>query len=855
MSSSDNAEFIHEFVAESREHLDTGEHCLLKLTRDPADRESVQACFRALHTIKGGAGFMGLERIQGLAHIAEQLLDAVRENRIAAEPTICDALLAAVSRLRELIEAAETDAAVDGDDHPLHERIRALLPQAQPEDYPPSAHAPAAQGQMATSRRIGRPASPATSEPDIPIDTIAGELVAIDPSDQAGILICIDRLAKAIGRRDGAEVAKDELARMHMLAGQLADPTRRSQAHGDLLNTAERLVNRIISARLRRAAGPVAVTLANEADQASGPGMPDAPSIADFLAETGDLLSKAEAVLLASQQPDAAQNEDLFRSFHTVKGMASYLGHARIEQLAHAIESRLTAARDGAEPFSAELHQLALTGIDALRALATDLRRIGHDHGPWPINAGAMAASLGLTIGAGSVVEEDLPPEVPRLGDLLVQTGSVSRADIEAANASLRPGERLGDRLVESGKITREVVEQAASKQADLAAKAQGEGFARVSIGRLEELVNLVGELLITQAMVGQEPEVVASPRLGIVVGRQARVVRDLQSLALSLRLVPLRATFQKMARAVHDTARKLGKQIDFQVVGDDVEVDRTLAEAIADPLLHMVRNAVDHGIEDATARAATSKPANGQVRLFAAHSGDHVLVRLSDDGKGLDPAKLVAKAKEKGLIAADAKLSDSEAYNLIFLPGFSTAAAVTAVSGRGVGMDVVRRNIDRIKGRIDIESRIGGGSIFSIRLPLTTAILDAMVLRVGDERYLVPITSVIEAIRPNAGQVSEVLGRGRVIEARGQLVPVLTLGELFRIAGAQADPTRAVLLVLEREGGTLAVQVDEIVGLQQVVIKPLGSERPHHPGIAGSAIMGDGRVGLIIDPPNLLAH
>jgi len=843
MSSSDNAEFIQEFVAESREHIDTGEQCLLRLTKDPDHTESVQACFRALHTIKGGAGFMGLDRIQGLAHAAEQLLDAVREGRAKADPAICDVLLAAVSRLREHIEAAEAGNTVEGDDASLLERIRALLPLAPVEDYPPSAHAPAAEGQLATSRRIARSDTVQATEPSI--DAIASELVAIDPADQAAAAACVERLAEAVARRDGDQAASTELARMRTLAGDLGDPARRGQAHASLLLQAEQLINRLISARLRKAAAPVAAALA---------GVPsDAPSIADFLAETGDLLARAEAVLLAAPIPDGAQVEDLFRSFHTVKGMASYLGHARIEQLAHAIESRLTGTRDGSERFTTELHQLALSGIDALRALAADLQRAGHDNGPWPQAAGLLARNLGLGVSAAAATDEELPPEIPRIGDLLVQTGSVSRADIEAANSRLKPGERLGDHLVESGKITREVVEQAAAKQAEMVAKAQGEGFARVSISRLEELVNLVGELLITQAMVGQEPEVQASPRLGIVVGRQARVVRDLQSLALSLRLVPLRATFQKMARAVHDTARKLGKQIDFQITGDDVEVDRTLAEAIADPLLHMVRNAVDHGIEEPLARSAAGKQPTGQVRLFAAHSGDHVLVRLSDDGKGLDPAKLVAKAKEKGLIAADAQLSDSEAFNLIFLPGFSTAATVTAVSGRGVGMDVVRRNIDRVKGRVDIDSVLGGGSTFSIRLPLTTAILDAMVLRVGGERFLVPITSVIEAIRPNAGQVSEVLGRGRVIEARGQLVPVAGLGDLFAIPGAQPDPTRAVLLVLEREGGTLAVQVDDIVGLQQVVIKPLGTERPHHPGIAGSAIMGDGRVGLIIDPANLL--
>lgn len=838
MSSSDNYEFIHEFIAESREHLDTGEHSLLRLVRDAGDSEAVQACFRALHTIKGGAGFMGLDRIQSLAHVAEQLLDAVRERRATADASLCDALLAAVTRLRELIEAAGSGSAPDADDTALIARIRGLLPPAPAEEYPTT---PGGGGQIATSRRQPRPAAPAT-EPSL--DTITAELVALDAANRPAVQACIERFASAIAKRDGPDAAGCELAGMRVLAEALDDPAQRAKAHADILSLADLAMSHLISARLRKAAAPAVADLAGE----SGSG----PSIADFLAETGELLSRAEAVLLSPVDLGPAQIAELFRSFHTVKGMASYLGHTRIERLAHAIESRLTKARDGAEPFDAGLHQLALNGVDALRALASDLRRSGSDAGPWPTAAAVLAANLGLQV-EGRSDEDDLPPEVPRIGDLLVQTGSVSRADIEEASANLKPGERLGDRLVESGKLSRAAVEQAAAKQAEMAAKAQGEGFARVSITRLEELVNLVGELLIAQAMVAQEPEVQASPRLGIVIGRQARVVRDLQALALSLRLVPLRATFQKMARAVHDTARKLGKQVDFQIQGDDVEVDRTLAEAIADPLLHMVRNAVDHGIEDAAARTAAGKPAAGQVRLVAAHSGDHVLVRLLDDGKGLDPARLTAKAKEKGLIPADATLSDTEAWNLIFLPGFSTAAAVTAVSGRGVGMDVVKRNVERVKGKVEISSEIGRGSTFTIRLPLTTAILDAMVLRVAAERFLVPITSVIEAVRPAAGQVGEILGRGRVIEARGQLVPVIGLGGIFGLDGAEPDPTRAVLLVLEREGGALAVQVDEIIGLQQVVIKPLSADQPHHPGIAGSAIMGDGRVGLIVDPANLV--
>lgn len=266
-----------------------------------------------------------------------------------------------------------------------------------------------------------------------------------------------------------------------------------------------------------------------------------------------------------------------------------------------------------------------------------------------------------------------------------------------------------------------------------------------------------------------------------------------------------------------------------------------------------MVRNAADHGIEPPEARAASGKPAQGRITLSAEQSGDEVLIRLADDGRGMDPEKLRRKAVEKGLIGADQKLTEQEAFQLIFLAGFSTAEQVTGISGRGVGMDVVKRNVEQMKGTVEITSVLGQGSTFTIHLPMTTAILDAMLLRVGDQRFLMPMTALIEAVRPAPGQVHEVLGRGRVIESRNQLLPVALLGERFAIAAAENDPAAAVIMVIEHQRGRYALQVDEILGLQQVVIKPLAHGLEHHHGVAGTAILGDGRVGLILDPARIL--
>ena len=857
---SSNQEFIGEFIAESLEHLDTSEACLLRLTRDAGEHDAVQACFRALHTIKGGAGFMDLDRIQSLAHSSEQLLDAVREQRTKADQAVCDILLTAISRLREMVEALANDSAPPGDEADLKQCLRSLLPKDETSSYTPSADPVVAQA--ATSRRIARPVV-------TPIDQLTGELVALDPADPGAIAACLKRFIATAQAQAWPANAMDLIAQMRGTVGQLSDTALRAAAHAKLMALAEQLIATVLALPGVPAAAVVPVTdphisaaAAAATTKATTNNAPlvavqgDLPSLADFAAEAEDLLARAEAVLLQAAAPDHAHVEELFRSFHTVKGMAGYLGHPRIEQLAHAIESRLLAARDGTEAFSPTHHALALSGIDALRVLLSDLLRSGADRGPWPAAVADCANQLGLAFAQIQPVaadEQGLPAEIPRLEEILAQPGQISRATIAEVTKRLKPGEQLAEKLVESGKIARDTVDQAVAKQQELAAKAQADSFARVSIARLEELVNQVGELLIAQAQVSHDEDVVRSPRLATLVGRQARVVRSLQSLALGLRLVPLRATFQKMTRVVHDTARKVDKQIELEITGEDVEIDRTLVEAIADPLLHMVRNAVDHGVETGAARTAVGKKPAGRIQLSASQASDHIMVRLQDDGKGLDAARLTAKAKEKGLIPADAVLSESEAWNLIFLPGFSTAEQVTGISGRGVGMDVVRRNLERVKGRVEIHSVLGQGTVFTIRLPLTTAILDAMTMRVGDQTFLVPTTAVVEALRPIEGQVKEVLGTGRVIATRGQLVPVVALSGMFAIAEAEGDPTRAVIVVLERDGGPLALQVDELLGLQQVVIKPLDAER-HHPGVSGAAILGDGRVGLILDPTQLLA-
>jgi two-component system chemotaxis sensor kinase CheA len=365
----------------------------------------------------------------------------------------------------------------------------------------------------------------------------------------------------------------------------------------------------------------------------------------------------------------------------------------------------------------------------------------------------------------------------------------------------------------------------------------------------------MVGELVIAQSMVAQDPQVTSghAPRLQRNVSHAGKIIRELQDLTMSLRMVPLKGVFQKMNRLVRDLARKSGKKVQFVTEGEDTEIDRNMVESLNDPLVHMIRNSVDHGIEQPDTRTENGKDESGTVTLRAYHAAGNVVIQLEDDGKGLDRERILAKAVERGLIDNNKELSDAETFMLIFQAGFSTAEKITDVSGRGVGMDVVKRNIESLRGRIEVASKKGEGSTFSIRLPLTMAITDAMILSVGEETYLLPTVSIEQSFQPPAGSISTVSGQGEMVMLRGELLPLFRLHSLFNVPKAVSDPYEALLIVIEGGGHRCALMVDELLGQQQVVIKSLGRGMAKVPGVSGGAILGDGRVGLILDATGLL--
>jgi two-component system chemotaxis sensor kinase CheA len=381
-------------------------------------------------------------------------------------------------------------------------------------------------------------------------------------------------------------------------------------------------------------------------------------------------------------------------------------------------------------------------------------------------------------------------------------------------------------------------------------------GSIRVNVEKIDELMNAVGELVITQSMLsqlGRAFEGMEAQRLRQGLTQLERNMRELQESVMRVRMLPISFVFSRFPRMVRDLAQRLGKQIDLTLTGEQTELDKTVLEKIGDPLVHLVRNSIDHGIEKPDVRLAAGKPAEGTLRLSACHRGGNIAVEVSDDGGGLDSARILAKARSRGLVGENEALTEAQIYELIFLPGFSTAEQTTDVSGRGVGLDVVIRNVKELGGKIDVSSELGKGARFVITLPLTLAIVDGQSIAVGRENYIVPLVSIIESLQIKQGTLNRVAGRGEVFAFRGEYVPVIRLHELFGVEPRTQEVEEGLIVIVEGDGRRVGLFVDDLLGQQQVVIKSLETNYGHVDGVSGATILGDGSVALILDLPGII--
>lgn len=631
-----------------------------------------------------------------------------------------------------------------------------------------------------------------------------------------------------------------------------------------------------------------------------------------FFDEADELLADMEQHLLVLQPeaPDAEQLNAIFRAAHSIKGGAGTFGFSVLQETTHLMENLLDEARRGEMQLNTDIINLFLETKDimqeqldaykqsqepdaasfdyicqALRQLALEAKgempsavtRLSVVAKSEPQDEQSRCQSpRRIILSRLKAGEVDLLEE--ELGHLTTLTDVVKGADSLSA---ILPGDIAEDDItavlcfvIEADQITFETVEvspktspppvlKLATEQAptgrverEKTTRSSESTSIRVAVEKVDQLINLVGELVITQSMLAQRSSELDPVNHGDLItsmGQLQRNARDLQESVMSIRMMPMEYVFSRYPRLVRDLAGKLGKQVELTLVGSSTELDKSLIERIIDPLTHLVRNSLDHGIELPEKRLAAGKNSVGNLILSAEHQGGNICIEVTDDGAGLNRERILAKAASQGLTVSE-NMSDDEVAMLIFAPGFSTAEQVTDVSGRGVGMDVVKRNIQEMGGHVEIQSMQGTGTTIRILLPLTLAILDGMSVRVADEVFILPLNAVMESLQPREADLHPLAGGERVLEVRGEYLPIVELWKVFNVAGAKTEATQGIVVILQSGGRRYALLVDQLIGQHQVVVKNLESNYRKVPGISAATILGDGSVALIVDVSALQA-
>ncbi|MEL6981408.1 MAG: chemotaxis protein CheA [Actinomycetota bacterium] len=628
--------------------------------------------------------------------------------------------------------------------------------------------------------------------------------------------------------------------------------------------------------------------------------------ISEFLVESYEGLDQIDEnlIVLEESPDDVGVLKEIFRTLHTIKGTCGFLGFGKLERLAHAAENLLSLLRDGELSMSSEIADALLASVADIRAILATIEETEHEGDPEidaivaqlnelatpgsapaapaaeepaaeaapdeaapeaaadaaapaevdaataPAEPAAEATPVEPVPAEAAAPEAPAQPEPDRIGDILVDAGAAERTDVEiaAAEQSLGDQREIGKILVDDGRAKEAEVEEAAASQTK---RSVADSSIRVDVALLDRLMNLVGELVLSRNQIIQLASEADNNGLGPPSQRLNLITSELQEGVMKTRMQPINNVWAKLPRVVRDLSRQLDKSVHVEMIGKETELDRTIIEAIKDPLTHIVRNTVDHGIEDPAERKAAGKPEEGLLLLRASHEGGQVNIEISDDGKGMNAHALAAKAVEKGVVTAEqvSRMSEQEMVNLIFKPGFSTAVKVSNVSGRGVGMDVVKTNVERIGGTVDLKTEPGVGTTFKIKIPLTLAIIPALVVSCDNNRYAIPQVNLLELVRLEADDENnriENLHGAPVYRLRGRLLPIVDLRDQLGSERAERDSTNIV--VLKADDHTFGLIVDSIEDTEEIVVKPLGRQVKDLSLFAGATIMGDGRIALILD-------
>ncbi|WP_319575527.1 chemotaxis protein CheA [uncultured Desulfobacter sp.] len=571
----------------------------------------------------------------------------------------------------------------------------------------------------------------------------------------------------------------------------------------------------------------------------------DMEIMVDFVSEARENLETIEVSLVDLEQ-DPSNVEiinDIFRPFHTIKGVSGFLSLTKINRLAHATENLLDSARNGDFIINQAATDAILESVDMLKIL---VERVGKS-----TETGVLLPDNDVNVSSMRDTLQSLQTSLTRgekepLGEILVRKKAVER---EGLNEALdiqkkRPDKKIGEILVEENRVSSKDITSALMEQGH--AKRTMDTQVKVSTQKLDDLVDFAGELVIAQSMLRQKTA--HDPSLAQSVTQLGQIVSNMQTIAMSMRMIPIKSTFMKMIRLVRDLSRKSGKQVDLKMSGEETEIDRNVVDALYEPMVHMIRNSVDHGIEPPEERKAKGKAAQGTIHLRAYHKGGHIIIEIEDDGKGLDRDRILEKALSTGLVTGNEQMTDSQVFDLIMAPGFSTASQITDVSGRGVGMDVVKSGIEKFRGQLNIDSQKDNGTKFTISLPLTLAIIDGMLVQVSNEKYVIPTISIQKAFKPGPDEYFTVKGQGEMVKDRGDLVPLIRLDDLYNDGKGRKEVTDCLVVVVESKEEKRGLLIDELLGKDEYVIKSLGSNLEDVQGIAGGAILADGRVGLILD-------
>ncbi len=828
--SEEQQQVILEFIFESIETLDSLEPTLIRLAEISSSeevKETMNLVFRPFHSLKGGAGFLQLETIGRVTHTTENLLQLFRAYPTKWQKDYIDILMKSSDLLRKLLQRV----AIEFNDQGFEKEADDLITEL--ESY---------QKQLTSA------------EEETPTEEYQG-LPKIEGTPPLTLLDALSKSSNLIHKLVQSnwlelEIQEDYKETVHLIHELRRHHTEIACQEGKTPGDLFYLPDSESHSQTKSSAQTALST--QTADSTNQPDI----RLNSFINTTLEHLDTIEGVMLVLEKipGDVDINEYVQTAlgcYHTIKGNAGFLGLIPIERLSHLAENILSEILDDNLKIEDQNVQTLLQSVDTLRDAVSALSEGGT-----------------LDFDLFKEMEKKLLSLIPEkssslLGDVLVKMDGIKPKDISAGIEQQKsPMENI---LAKMGNVSQTDLEKSlhqknvekkkTSKIQQIHPTVTKMQDIRVSLNKLDQLFDLVGELIISESMIIRHPALKENEleSLKNVCGQLHRNMRNLQEIVMSIRMVPLSSLFRKMVRVVHDASKKLNKQTKLELVGEKTEVDKTLVELITDPILHIIRNSMDHGIESEQDRTAAGKSVEGKIQLEAGHVGNEVWINIRDDGKGMNREVILNRALEKGLITDETQfLSDSEVWNLIFEPGFSTAKTVTDFSGRGVGMDVVKRNIEKLHGSVEVSSEERVGSTVTLKIPLTLSIIDGLLVRVGETSYALPTTTIRETLRPKEERIIKTMDGSEMLRIRRKLLPVMRLHKIHATQPEHQDLKDGMLLIVDQNDQLFCLFVDAVLGQQQIVVKSLPETMVEAPHLSGCTILGDGQVGLILDAASL---